>query len=221
MDRTRNLPPELKLKIQAVRGVNFAVFWALVALGGAGVSESEIVEISGVSAKAVRRSLRLLAGAALVTRTHRYAGWTLIGGIQAVLTGGAVESTVPALTASGPLIDSSSVLIDPVVVEGERSLRPLPGPEGAPVTPPDPEKIAALKGSGIGDPLRTELVTDSAVSADWIRRHVAQARRDQVSTRILAHRLKVRDELPDPEADRLAHFRAMVAELEEDPPDVI
>ena len=69
-------------------------------------------------------------------------------------------------------------------------------------------KYWKLSDAGIGDPMRSQLAQDPQVDAEWIAGHIRLAELDGSPTKLLAHRLKVRDPLPSEELATLEFDRA-------------
>jgi hypothetical protein len=74
-------------------------------------------------------------------------------------------------------------------------------------------KFEILKAAGIGDPLRRQLVEDPDVETAWISAHCDYAKLSGDPVRILAHRLKVRDEVDVETFDKLRQISEDVADF--------
>lgn len=65
------------------------------------------------------------------------------------------------------------------------------------------ETVRMLQKAGIGEPLRSELAADAAVTPEYLNAHIRYSELLDEPVRFLAQRLKMRDPVPQRELDEL------------------
>jgi len=183
--------------LRLLKGTPITILLALW-LKQAPVDQRWISATLGYDTKTVRKTLDFLEASGYVERAN-YRQWQLPGG-QLMLPG-FYEVLSPVVTAERGKSPLSAPTTTTIPIPSSTQDAVVAVEEAAPsgrisLFTPDPAVTQALRSAGIGEPTRSRLAQLDHVTLEYVKAHVAKARRDHIPTGLLVHRIRSNDLQP-------------------------
>ena len=177
--------------LHSLKGAPMAILFALL-LTRKPLMEIELIEITGYSKNTIRKGCRTLQKIELIIRRGRFAGYIVSRETQLYLG-------IP----TNEIAEGQKLTLEPTYLLAFNK-KEEKGTEGKMTQqPPGRSKIdlreQLLKNAGIKNPTKDEILSLPWCTYNYIREHMKKARKEEISTGLLIHRMRSHD--PEPKKE--------------------